>query len=73
MKDTTIQETIVRCISCISCREITLFQLDQEKFLEWRHGALIQDTFPELSKGERELLISGICGSCFNKMYELEA
>jgi len=25
-----------------------------------------------LSMGERELLISGICGSCFNEMYELE-
>jgi len=69
MKDAIIQETKVRCISC---RETKTFRLNKEKFSEWRHGALIQDAFPELSMGERELLISGVCGSCFNKMYKLE-
>jgi len=30
----------------------------------------IQDIFPELSSGERELFISGMCGECFDKVFE---
>jgi hypothetical protein len=28
-----------------------------------------QDAFPHLTADERELLISGTCGSCFNAMF----
>ena len=36
----------------------------------WEDGELIQDAMPYLSAGERELLISGVCGKCFDKMFE---
>jgi hypothetical protein len=29
----------------------------------------IQDIFPELSAADRELMLSGICGECFDKMF----
>lgn len=29
----------------------------------------IQDIFPELSADERELIISGICGTCFDRTF----
>ena len=32
-------------------------------------GALVQDAFPYLSANERELLISGICPTCWNSMF----
>ena len=34
----------------------------------WIKGKHAQDAFPYLNAGERELLISGICNSCFDKM-----
>jgi hypothetical protein len=30
---------------------------------------LIQDHFPHLTDDERELIISGTCGSCFDDMF----
>ena len=35
----------------------------------WQNGALIQDAMPYLSADEREILISGICGECFDNMF----
>lgn len=29
----------------------------------------IQDIFPDLSADDREILISGICGSCYDKLF----
>jgi hypothetical protein len=36
---------------------------------EWRNGKLIQDAMPTLSVDDREFLISGICGKCFDEMF----
>jgi len=33
------------------------------------HGVHAQDAFPYLSAGEREMLISGICGACWDKLF----
>ena len=38
----------------------------------WQNGSLIQDAMPYLSADERELLISGTCGTCFDKMFGSE-
>jgi hypothetical protein len=38
----------------------------------WEGGELIQDAMPYLSAGERELLISGICETCFDKIFGSE-
>ena len=39
-------------------------------FNSWLHGELIQKALPELTKDERELLVSGTCAQCFDKMFE---
>lgn len=33
-------------------------------------GPYVQTCFPGLSDDERELLISGICGPCFDRLFE---
>lgn len=43
-----------------------------KQFDAWKQGALIQDAFPDLGDDERELLISGVCGKCFDSMFEEE-
>jgi len=33
----------------------------------WKRGELIQNVFPEIE--DREIMISGICGECFDKLF----
>ncbi len=40
-----------------------------EDYKAWENGKVIQDAMPYLTPGEREVLISGTCGSCFDKMF----
>ena len=54
---------------CRQCRKTTTFSLDQDALARWQSGELIQKAFPKLSADERELLISGICGKCFDSLF----
>ena len=38
----------------------------------WKYSMLIQDAFPELTPADRELIQSGICGLCFDKLFKEE-
>jgi hypothetical protein len=33
-------------------------------------GELIQRAMPDVSEDERELLISGVCGQCFDELFK---
>ena len=46
------------------------FILDANKYERWQSGELIQNVFPELSVNEREMLISSVCGTCFDSLGE---
>jgi hypothetical protein len=35
-------------------------------YLDWCDGVNVQIAFPYLSAGEREMLVSGICGKCWD-------
>jgi len=39
---------------------------------EWKQGKCIQDAMPDLSPGQRELLISGVCETCFDETFDEE-
>tara|TARA_R110002020_G_scaffold165900_1_gene353705 strand:+ start:147 stop:377 length:231 start_codon:yes stop_codon:yes gene_type:complete len=54
------------CRACGTTVQITVLGPDYDK---WKHGELIQNAMPYLSADERELLISGTCGSCFDQMF----
>lgn len=54
---------------CRTCHETTLFSLDHDALARWQSGELIQNCFPHLSADQRELLISGTCGKCFDKLF----
>jgi hypothetical protein len=56
-------------IDCVRCKESQSITVGTEDLANWRDGALIQDTMPYLSADDREVLISGTCGSCFDKMF----
>lgn len=54
---------------CIYCRKPQSVRVDAEAAMKFSEGMFAQDAFPELSPGEREFLISGICDKCWDKMF----
>lgn len=58
--------TVVKCWKCEVSHEI---DVPTEGWKAWRSGELIQDALCGLSSGDRELLLSGTCGECFDKMF----
>lgn len=57
----------VTCNMCNATREVRVNKSDYEKWI--RREGVIQELLHYLSKGERELLISGTCNDCFNKLF----
>lgn len=54
---------------CPSCGGKHFVRVNREHFKAWREdGVLIQQAMPELSADDRELLISGICADCWEKL-----
>ena len=58
----------VNC-KCNGCKVSESYLVDQNLFDDWSKGAMVQDVFPELTPGQREMLISGTCSECWNKMW----
>lgn len=54
---------------CPICRKMLSVEVPEKGYLAWRRGELlIQDAMPELTEAERELLLSGICADCWDKV-----
>lgn len=57
---------------CTECKIIKQILVDPNGYHKWINGTLIQRALPDLSKENRELLISGFCGSCFDKLFPID-
>lgn len=55
---------------CRECDEVLLIPVNKEDYFAWQDKVLIQEAMPYLDADTRELLISGICGLCFDKLWE---
>ena len=58
----------VTCNLCGKKHELLVRHKDLVSYVSPNRG-YIQDIFPYLNAGERELLISGVCPSCWNDMF----
>lgn len=57
-------------VTCFKCKKEYTINVNEDDYLNWKEGGmLVQDAFPYLSANERELLMSRICGTCFDKMF----
>ena len=61
---------VSRKYTCKFCGKEVTVQAEEEKFSRLDAGAHVQDVFPDLGVNYRELMISGICGECFDQMFE---
>jgi hypothetical protein len=55
--------------TCVVCRKTHRFTEDKEKVMRWLYGDYIQNVFPEKSADEREMMVSGTCPECFDKLF----
>lgn len=62
-KEVTI---VTACPFCGHANEVAVNEAD---YWDWQDGALVQDAFPYLTADEREMLISGICPTCWEKTF----
>ena len=63
-------------VDCRLCQEITHIPCTDEQLAELEkprsERRFMQDIFPDLSIGDRELLISGTCNTCWQKLFGSE-
>lgn len=55
--------------NCIRCGKLHAFEVPNEGYRRWLEGERIQKALPMLTPDQREIMISGICGRCFDKMF----
>ena len=53
-------------VQCQFCGRKFILAVTQKQITEWKAGGLAPRVFPNLTPDERELLISGMCGKCFD-------
>lgn len=59
-----------KSICCLFCHTEHTVEVNDVAYARFTSGELFaQDAFPELAPDERELLISGICPTCWNNMF----
>ena len=55
---------------CRLCAGVTALMVNHEDWSEYCRGeGYIQELFPYLSAGEREVLMSNTCESCWNEIF----
>ena len=56
-------------VTCRSCGKQHVVRVSVDGFAKWKNGMNIQEALPKVSASDRELLISGICPTCWDKMF----
>jgi hypothetical protein len=59
-------------ITCVMCRREIAVSVRFEDLVRFHQGEKVQDAFPYLSRDQRELFLTQICGSCFETLEEDE-
>ncbi len=69
----TPASTTILC-QCIVCGTTTSIVIPAREWEAWDRGSglHIQDAMPSVSSDLRELILSSVCGSCFDGMFEFE-
>lgn len=67
------KESVLVEVPCVFCGVTHTIELDSAAWKKYCRGqSYVQDLFPDLSPGLREMLISRVCEECFDKMWKSE-
>lgn len=56
-------------LKCNTCDETKQVEIYPDDLRRWKEGELIQEAMPYLNASQRELLVSGLCGECFDRIF----
>ena len=59
-------------VECWKCSDAHSIRVKPSDYKEWQEGELIQDVLYYLTEDERELLISGTCGDCWDTLFGVD-
>ena len=58
---------------CQECGKKNYIEMSDEQYQKYTEGSdLIQRIFLEMSPAQREILITGICEDCWNKLFPID-
>lgn len=63
------REEVEILTKCPICGEEKKIYVNFEDWIDWTSGTSVQVAFPYLSADEREQIISGICPTCWARMF----
>lgn len=66
---TEVKDTYIFTGTCKTCKQKVSVTVPAQGLYKYRQGALIQEAFPFVPTADREFLMSGICGVCFDEMF----
>tara|TARA_B100000519_G_C13841603_1_gene249864 strand:+ start:138 stop:431 length:294 start_codon:yes stop_codon:yes gene_type:complete len=56
-------------LECKYCDYEENISVHESDYISWHNGEFIQDAFPYLTAGQRELMISNTCDDCWNRFF----
>ena len=54
---------------CPICGKMNEFECTESEWDEYKKGGLVQNCFPHATPEQRELLMTGICPECWDRMF----
>ena len=66
-----INDTVAIETRCPFCGKTAIVEVPTDGFIAWQGGATVQGAFPNLDADTRERLVSGICPTCWDKMFSV--
>lgn len=60
----------VEHVRCRQCKSLVRLAMPESGWQAYKAGELIQRALPTLTADEREILISGFCGPCYDKLFD---
>ena len=54
---------------CRICKEERIVKVSEQSLKLWKSGMHIQDAMPEVSVDDREMLMSQICPTCWDRLF----
>ena len=66
-----MEEKFIQLVGkCPYCDTSWTLKVSKDAFNKFKYeGVHVQDAFPDMSPDERELLVSGICNTCWDKIF----
>lgn len=63
-------KALIQTRPCHMCGKTHKILLDKDAFQAWYGGVHAQVAFPDMTPGQREILISGTCEPCWDRLFK---